>query len=183
VTAAPSQNVAIRALHCFRDFFKTQWQRTSLFVLAVVVFSAVIAFWNYRLQLKSSEPQLASAGSVVSLSHPIYVELYFSNIGKRPTKQGTVSLFPFNQAHTRGQKLVEKAIAAMAGGSNFVLPQSAGKVIFDVEGEAPDLFLACLIYFDGKTRLRQAFVYRLGGRASIPTLYQIEQPDYGEVCN
>ena len=56
-----------------------------------------------------------------------------------------------------------------------------GSVSFVFEGEAPDLFLACLIFFDDKTRLQQAFVYRPESHQTW--VDEIEQPDYGEVCN
>jgi hypothetical protein len=184
VTAPANQNVAVRAFCHVRDFFKTQWQRTSLFVLAVVVFSAAIAFLNYRLQLKSSEPQLASAGAGLGLKgHPISVSLNFRNIGKRPAREGTVTLFSFNEAHTRGQKLGEEKML-VAGGLNVLLPGYDANATFKFEGEVPELFLACLIYFDDKTRLQQAFVYRIERRdISVGILNEIEQPDYGEVCN
>jgi len=151
-------------------------------VLVVVVFSAVIAFWNYRLQLKSSEPQLASAHATVSLQdhHPISVGLNLRNIGKRPAKRLTGTLFSFSEAHTRGQKL-----AGPANADHDILPQFNGNLAFKIEGEAPEyLFLACLSYFDGKTPLQQAFVYRLERRdISTTVVDEIETPDYGEVCN
>ena len=148
-------------------------------MLVVVVFSAVIAFWNYRLQLKSSEPQLASAHATVSLQdhHPISVGLNLRNIGKRPAKRLTGTLFSFSEAHTRGQKL-----AGPANADHDILPQFNGNLAFKIEGEAPEyLFLACLSYFDGKTPLQQAFVYRLD--ISPTVVDEIETPDYGEVCN
>jgi hypothetical protein len=96
--------------------------------------------------------------------------------GARARGQGT-------EAHTRGQKLGEQAIV-VAGSSNVVLPQFTANVTFNVEGEAPDLSLACLIYFDDKTRLQQAFVYRLARRdIAVVFIDEIEQPDYGEFCN
>jgi hypothetical protein len=181
VTAPASPNAAVRTLRRVCDFVKTQWQRTSLFVLVVVVFSAVIAFWNYRLQLKSSEPQLASAQASVALQdhHPILIHLNLRNIGKRPAKRITGTLFSFSEAHTRGQKLADPENA------DHILPEFNENLSFKIEGEAPeDLFLACLSYFDGKTPLQQAFVYRLPRRDSSTTVVdEIETPDYGEVCN
>jgi hypothetical protein len=65
--------------------------------------------------------------------HPISVRLYFTNIGKRPAKQGTATLFPFNEAHTRGQPFgKEEVIVKVAGGSNVVLPQSTAEVTFNI---------------------------------------------------
>jgi len=181
VTAPASPNAAVRTLRRVCGFVKTQWQRTSQFVLIVVVFSAVIALWNYQLQLKSSEPQLASTGASVGLQahHPISFDLGLRNIGKRPAKRITGTLFSFSEAHTRGQKLADQANA------DHILPEFNGILTFKIEGEAPDdLFLACLKYFDGKTPLEQAFVYRLERRdISTTVVDEIETPDYGEVCN
>jgi hypothetical protein len=163
----PRKNIAVRAVCWLWNGVKEHWKKTSLFVLAAALASALISFLNYRLQLKSNEPQLASTGSVVALrAHPISVQLNFMNIGKRPAKGAIVTLFSVNEAHTRGPKLGEKAIAE-TGAANVVIPQYGGNVTFDVEGEAPDLFLACVIYFDDKTRLQQAFVYRLEGRGDV----------------
>jgi hypothetical protein len=185
VTAPTNQNVAVRTLRRVCGFVKTQWQRTSLFVLIVVVFSAVIAFRNYQLQLKSSEPQLVSAGPAVTLVHPVLVYLDLRNIGKRPAQRIAGTLFSFSEAHTRGQKLADQANADQdLPNADHILPEFNGTLTFKIEGEAPDLFLACLKYFDGKTPLQQAFVYRLERRDIPPSVVdEIETPDYGEVCN
>jgi hypothetical protein len=76
-------------------------------------------------------------------------------------------------------------LAGPANADHDILPEFNGNLSFKIEVEAPeDLFLACLSYFDGKTPLQQAFVYRLDiSTISTTVVDEIETPDYGEVCN
>jgi hypothetical protein len=115
-------------------------------------------------------------------AHPIFVDLGFRNIGKQPAKRITGTLFSFSEAHMRGQRLADHE-NPWAGNFNSILPEFNGNLTFNIEGQVPDLFLACLKYFDDKTSLQQAFVYRLRGRDPRSVADEIEQPDYREVCN
>jgi hypothetical protein len=183
-----------------RDILKAHWQRTSMFVLFVAVGSALIAAvsalfagWNYHLQLKSNEPQLASLGADIDLrgskrnTGDNKIALFFTDIGKRPAKQGAATLFSVNETHTRQQKLGgEVPITDAETGSNVLLPGRKGHAISGFEGDAPGLILACIIYFDDKNQLQMAFIYHAKKDKSsleIIPLDEIERPDYGEVCN
>jgi hypothetical protein len=159
----------------------------------IAAVSAFFAFRNYQLQLKSNEPQLASLAAAVDFrgskrnTGSNNIELNFTDIGKRPARQGTATLFLASETHTRGQKLGEEVpIMDAANGSNVLLPGHNGRAMFSFEGDAPDLILACVIYSDDKNQLHQAFIYRPKKHKSsseIIGLDEIEQPDYGVVCN
>jgi hypothetical protein len=194
------QNIPVRALRGVREILKAHWQRTSLFVLFVAIASALIAavsalfaFWNYQLQLKSNEPQLASLAAAVDLRGSKHntgsnnIELNFTDIGKRPARQGTATLFSVTETHTRRQKLGDEVpIADAANGSKILLPGHDGRAMFSFEGDEPDLILACVTYSDYKNQIHQAFIYRPKkdkSSAEIIGLDEIEQPDYGVVCN
>jgi hypothetical protein len=113
--------------------------------------------------------------------------LFFTDIGRRPARHGAVTLFSVNETHTRQQKLwAEVPITDTENGSNVLLPGHNGRAISTFEGDVPDLILACVIYSDDKNQRQQAFIYRpkKDKRSDeIILLYEIEQPDYGEVCD
>jgi hypothetical protein len=128
----------------------------------IAAVSALFAFWNYQLQLKSNEPQLASSAADVDLrgskrnTGSNNIDLIFTNSGRRPARRGTATLFSINETHTRQQKLGEEVpITDWVNGSNVLLPGHNGRAISSFEGDVPDLILACVIYSDNKNQLNR----------------------------
>jgi hypothetical protein len=148
----------------------------------------VTPFLGYRLQLQSNEPKLASvAPTINSTIQPKALSLAFTNTGRRPARQGTVTLFAVNDMYTRQRKLGEEAIVAYEGLvnsiTNVVLPQSTGYANLRFDGDVGNLFLAWVIYFDGKNELQQAFIYRVRTNELAAPLDELQQPDYEDVCD
>ena len=152
-----------------------------MLILTISVCTLIVAFGGYRLQRNANEPELASAGPTITMwpdkpKEPKVVVLDFINIGKKPGRLGTATLFGLNEDHTHPRKLDEVPIVGtMVPGWNV-----RAKLTFN--SELPALFLACVIYYDlDNSPLTQAFLYRLPSNTA--QLNELETPDYGKVCN
>jgi hypothetical protein len=175
--------VALRALRCVSGFLKRLWERTSsLLIFGVAALTLVVALLAYYQQIQTDAPQFGFAGQFV---RPMQAHLIFMNIGRRPATQVTAALFPVSEGHKHGKTLGQKPLLAKGGGSNVLLPQLYGEAEFHLPGDAPDLLLVCLTYFDDRSPRAQAFILRprrVAGASDTP-LDEVEQPPYGEVCN
>jgi hypothetical protein len=170
-----------------RKWFKQQLEKTSILMLFVGLCTIVITatglgftIAGYILQKHGSQPELASAGSRVDLRDPKSVLLEFTNIGKRPARRVFATFFGVNKDRNWNdkQKLGE---ASKQGIGKDIVPGRSADVSIPFSGQTPDLFLACVIYYDEDNRLlRQAFLVTRGPVEG--TLDELETPN-AEVCN
>jgi hypothetical protein len=179
---SPRKNIAVQAVCWLWNGVKEHWKKTSFYVLAAALASALFSFWNYRLQRNANEPKLISTNPTIALNaQPKIVVLNLENIGKQAARRGIARLFVLNPDGTRGQKLGEAPI--VGAGTNVV---THGSAQFRFDDGSYDRFLTCVTYYDDSNEvIPQAFAFRIGKIDSNPetTLDEIEQPDYRQVCD
>jgi hypothetical protein len=139
----------------FRNWFIQQWEKTPILMLGVGLCTIAITatglgftIAGYLLQRHANQAELASAGPWAELrADPKFVVLGFTNIGKKPARRVLATLFGVdkNKDWTRKQKLGEGAI--VGAGTNIV-PGYNGQAKITFRGQTPDLFLACVTYYD-----------------------------------
>jgi hypothetical protein len=167
----------------FRAWVKDQYSRTSLPVLIVGILTLTVAIANYCLQKSANRPELASTGGDINLAqvHPKIAELEWSNIGKKPARRGTVTVFTLSNG-TRHTKLGEGIIIA-AGTSVMPGYNGGAKVTFDTD-QLDEEILACITYFgDDDEPYQQAFLYHQRAvQNNAVDLSELAPPKYKAVC-
>jgi hypothetical protein len=169
----------------FRQWFTQQREKTPMLMLSVGLCTLAVAatglaftIAGYLLQRHANQPELASAGPSADFHNdPKSVSLEFTNIGKKPARRGVATLFGVDKdkdwAHK--QQLGE---AAIVGAGTNVVPGYHGSAKLTFSGKIPDLFLACVTYYDDSNNLlRQAFLLA-PGREFLDEL----EPPSAKVC-
>lgn len=171
-----------------RKWFKKQLEKTPILMLFVGLCTIVITatglgftIAGYLLTKHGNQPELASAGSRIDLREPTKsVLLEFTNIGKRPAQRVLAILFGVDKDRDWNRKH-KLAKASKQGPGKDILPLHPADVAIPFAGPTPDLFLACVSYYDkSNSPLRQAFLLTLGSVEG--TLDELETPE-AEVCN
>ena len=171
-----------------RTWLREQYGRTSIPVLVVGILTLIVSVANYSIQRSSyNKPELAPAGAMMHFDlSPKIAELHWLNIGKKPARNGTVTLFIFAEDRTRPHKLGELGQASIAATSTIIGANYLGSAKVTLNsGELSGPFLACVVYYDENDEIyRQAFLYRrgTGGPENIPLDAWAPPPKYSDVC-
>jgi DNA invertase Pin-like site-specific DNA recombinase len=150
----------------FKEWFTLQLEKTSMLMLciglctiAITATSLIFTISGYRLQTRANQPDLATAGPRADLrSESRAVELEFTNIGKKTARHGSATLFGVgtDKIWPHKRKLGE---APISGAGTNVVPGWNGHAQIIFRGEIPDLFLACVVYYDDTNHIvQQAFL-------------------------
>jgi hypothetical protein len=155
----------MRCCH-FRAWVKDQYTRTSLPVLVVGILTLTVAVANYCLQKNAyNRPELAASGGTIYLERdPITAELNWTNVGKKPARDGKVTLFQMSENGVRNQ-IGEGEVLIAGVGSVIAVDRAGGAKIrlHNTEETHGAAFLSCIIYYDENgEKYRQGFRYRRG---------------------
>jgi hypothetical protein len=160
---------------------RRQWWVKAAAILAGA--AVVVAFLAWFFPIADHRPELASTGGDINLVqvHPKVAELQWSNIGKKPARGGTVTIFTFST----GKRLAELGKGKITGAGTNVMPGYGGgaKIPFDSE-QLGDALLACAIYFgDDNEKYSQAFLYHQEPvENNAIHLSELTPPRYNAVC-
>jgi hypothetical protein len=141
-----------------KDARRQRWVKAAAILAGLAVVVALLAWF---FPITDHQPELASTGGDINLAqrHPKIAELQWSNIGPKPARDGTVTIFTFSG----GKRQTELGKGKITGAGPNVMPRYNGgaKIAFDTEQLGNEL-LACVIYFsDDNKRYPQAFLYHL----------------------
>src|SRR6266702_482215 len=80
-------------------------------ILIVGILSVVVGVANYRLQTSAIRQNLASAGARINQNvHPESIVVFWNNIGNKPARRGTATLFTVSEDMRRREKIGSAAI-------------------------------------------------------------------------
>jgi hypothetical protein len=141
--------------------------------------SAVLSYRNLSLQQSGNRPNLASALPRINANvHPESLVVYWNNIGRKPARLGSATLFTVSEDGAQREKLGQ---ASITGAGTNVFPGYSGQAEFSIDMQKfLGSFLVCTTYFDegGKT-YEQAFAFRLGTkRENEVALEELLPPNY-----
>jgi hypothetical protein len=110
--------------------------------------------------------------------------LDFTNIGKKPARHGSATLFEVGRGNNWSHKRKLGEAPIIGAGTNIV-PGWNGHAQITFLGEIPDLFLACVVYHDDANNiLQQAFLFDITNAKAHDggLLNEIEKPG-AEACS
>ena len=139
-----------------KDARRQRWVKAAAILAGLAV---VVALLSWFFPITDQRPELASSGGNMTLvpTRPKVANLQWSNIGTKPARGGTVTIFTFSS----GKRQAELGKSEIIGAGANVLPGYNGqaKIVFDTE-QLTDGLLECVIYFgDNNKEYRQAFLY------------------------
>jgi hypothetical protein len=147
--------------------------------------SRIFVIANYRLQLNANRPELITAGPRINLNtHPESLVVYWDNVGRKPARRGSATLFTVSKDSKRQERI--RTAEIMGAGSN-VNPGYGGQAEFSVDMQRfLGMFLVCTIYFDEVGAMyEQAFLFQLGpelpNSKGVTSLLEVAPPCY-KVC-
>jgi hypothetical protein len=142
------------------------------------VIALIVGGLGYIAKLSfKNDPNLVSAGPRINFNAVRKsVFLDFHNSGPTPARRGRAKLFGLNEVRTSRRELAEGPI--VGAGTNVIAGYN-GHADLQFEGELPDLFLACVTYYDDDNNLlRKPFLFRLGTiKSNEAPLDELQPPD------
>jgi hypothetical protein len=134
------------------------WIKAAAILAGLTLLGTLLAWY---FPITDQRPELASSGANITWlpTQPKVANLQWSNIGTKPVRGGTVTIFTFSN----GKRQAELGKDGIIGAGNNVLPRYNGqaKIIFHTE-QVTDGLLECVIYFgDNNKKYQQAFLYHL----------------------
>jgi hypothetical protein len=163
-----------------KDASRQRWVKAAAILAG---FAVVVALLGWFFPIVNHAPELASTGGEINLVqvHPKVAKLQWSNIGAKPARDSTVSIFTFSS----GKRQTELGNGKIIGAGANVMPQYNGeaKIAFDTD-KLRDGLLACVMYFgDNNKKYVQAFLYHLEPvQNNAIRLSELIPPKYNAVC-
>jgi len=161
------------------DFY-TRW--TFWTALAAVIVGIIGVLVSYFLQ--TTRPELAASGGTIHLEDSITEELNWTNIGKKPARSGSATVFILGDDGLSKHKVGESAISGINKEVIAADYGAAAKFALNNIDETVGMSLACVIYYDESgDKYRQAFRYRRGSvQPKSITLEVLSSPKYSDMC-
>jgi hypothetical protein len=148
-------------------------------ILFVSTLSLAVGFCNYQHQIGGDRPVLVSASPKVIFGSPLTIEVYWTNVGKKPAKRGTAKLFAVDQNGKRGEPLGDSKIT---GAGTNVVPGYGGEADYRLNlQKLPGRLLVCARYFDDERSYEQAFMFSVPERSPNENIVRLSEemaPDW-----
>jgi hypothetical protein len=162
-----------------KDARRQGWVKAAAMLAGLAV---VVAFLAWFFPITNQAPELVStAGMIARVTTRPIATLQWNNIGSKPARSGTVTIFTFSG----GKRQVKLGKGNIIGAGSNVIPAYTGQAQIDFDKQQlGENLLACVIYLgDDNKGYTQAFLYdQEPVQNDGLRLSELAPPRYNAVC-